>query len=286
MKTNAMPEEWGPPAKNWLKQRAGLLLNDSALQWVWAEAVRQRPAPKSKNVGRPVFGLIGSSHTKTTRSGFSAQALRLAGESVDPYDPRKVEENERIGVAFRDERQKLLLSFSTIASTIWGDHAQEYLHWLRLEFLLDMTPDKRRGLPVREWLPSWQEPQRSEVLSEYTRLETLLRRYDDPSARNEETKTWKQREKLLFQTLWASDSKAAWNHQTFAATLALMSLRKKGVLKYWCPWEFAGILQRHAAPKLSATEEAQLDAWLEAVRTDAVDPNDPDALAIFLSIYR
>lgn len=286
MKTNAMPEEWGPPAKNWLKQRAGLLLNDAAIQLVWAEVVRQRPDPKPKKAGMPISRSTGSSHTKTTRSGFSAQALRLADVSLDPYDPPNVEKNKRIGMAFRDERQNLLFSLNSLTSNVWGDRAPEYLHWLRLEFLLDMTPDKRRGLPTSEWLPSWPVSLRSEILSEYTRLETLLRRYDDPYTRNEETKAWKQRERWLFQTLWDSDSRTTWNHPTFTATLALMSLQKKGVLKYWCPWEFAGTLQRQASPKLSTAEQAQLDAWMEGCATGKFDPNNPDALAMFLSTAR
>ena len=157
-----MPEEWGPPAKNWLKQRAGLLLNDSALQWVWAEAVRQRPNPKPKRGVSPISGLTGSTHTKTTRSGFSAQALRLADMPIDPFDPRVVAERESIGTAFRDERQKLLNSLMGAARRMWGDRTGEYLQWLRLEFLLDMTPNTRRGLPVSEWLISWPNPQRTE----------------------------------------------------------------------------------------------------------------------------
>ena len=282
-----MPEEWGPPAKNWLKQRAGLLLNDTALQWVWAEAVRQRPDPKPKMVGgRPISGLIGSSHTRTTRSGFSSQALRLADEPLDSNDPRVVEKNKKLGVAFRDKRQQLLNSLGEVARNAWGENAPEYLHWLRLEFLLDMTPDKRRGLPVSQWLISWAEPQRIETLTEYTRLETLLHRYDDQSTRDEETKVWKHREGALFRDLWNSDLRELWNHRTLRGTLALLGLRTHGRLRYWNPSDFAGVLQRQPASPLSKAEQALLDEWMEGIAMGKYDRNDPDALAIFLSTSR
>lgn len=287
-----MPDEWGPPAKNWLKQRAGLLLNDTALQLVYAEAVRQRPDPKPKTGGgQPPSALTGSSHTRTTRSGFSSQALRLADEPLDSYDPRIVAMNKKIGVAFRDERQLLSVELTHQASRVWEDVAFEYLHWLRLEFLLDMTPDKRRELPISEWIPSWPEPQRTEALTEYTRLEVLLHRYDDPVARNEEKKGWKQRERTLFRALWESDANKQWNHQTLTATLVLMSLRKKGSLTYWNPWDFAGALQYHLVPKLSAAElsaaeQSQLDEWMEGCATGKYDPNDQNALEMFLSTFR
>lgn len=278
-----MPEEWGPPAKNWLKQRAGLLLNDAALQRVWAEAVRQRPDPTPKKMVGPISGLTGSSHSKTTRSGFSSQALRLADIPLDPFDPRNVENNKKIGVAFRDERQKLLRSLERLASNVWGEQDREYLHWLRLEFLLDMTSDKRRGLPVSQWLFSWSEPQRTQTLTEYTRLETLLRRYDDQDARDEETKAWKQRERTLFHSLWESNLRPLWNHRTLTATIALMGMRKRGTLRYWDPWDFAGVLERPPALALSAVEEALRDEWMEGCATGKYDPN---AFAMFLSTQR
>jgi hypothetical protein len=217
------------------------------------------------------------------QSGFSVQALRLANIPLDPFDPRNVANNKTIGNSFRDDRQTLYMLLIQKAQNVWKEHPFEYLHWLRLNFLLDMTPDKQRGIPRNEWVPSWPEPIRSEILTEYTRLERLLGRYD---AQGEETRAWKQRENDIFRSLWDHSTQSLWNAKALTATLVLMGLRKQGHLRFWNPWEFAGVLQRQEAPALSPMEEEQLDAWMIGCATGQFDPNDPNALKRFLSSNR
>ena len=276
-----MPEAWGTPAKNWLKQRAGLLLNDSALQWVWAEAVRQKGEPKPRRSPQQKNSYA-VGHRATVQFGFSVQALRLANTPLDPYDPRNVANNKTIGNSFRDGRRTLFILLTHEAQHVWQTLAFEYLHWLRLSFLLDMTPDKQRGILREEWIPSWPEPIRSEILTEYTRLERLLGRYD---AQGEETRAWKQRENGVFRSLWNHSNRSLWNAKTLTATLVLMGLRKQGHLRFWNPWEFAGVLQRQEARALSPREEEQLDAWMIGCAAGQFDPNDSTARIRFLSIH-
>lgn len=284
MISTAMPQEWGPPAKNWLKQRAGLILNDSALQWVWAEIVRQKPDPRPPKSLMPSRLPNVSGQRTGTRSGFTAQAIRLAGEPIpgDSFDYRNVKERPSIGTAFQEQRQSLLNLLTRQAHAVWGELAPEYLHWLRLEFLLDMTPDKRRDLLLAQWIPSWPEPIRHIILEEYQRLEQLLHHRD---AQYRETKQWKNRERSLFRDLWESEHRPLWNHRTLIGTLTALSLRRRGQLRYWHPWDFATTLHHQKPPPLSSAQEAQLDAWLEGCATGQFDPNDPHALEKFLSTY-
>ena len=286
MKSHLIPDTWGAPAKNWLKQRAGLVLNEAAFQWVWAEVVRRKPEPTSHITPGTISTRATSHPTRSQQSGFSAQALRLANIPQGPYDPRNVERNTNIGATFRNQRQHLVNLLMQEATRVWGHSlAPEYLHWLRLEFLLDSTPDKRRGLPMTQWLSTWPDSLRSATLAEYNRLEEYLRRYDDPIVRGEETKAWKRRERSLFRTLWEDDSRSLWNHRTLTGTLALMSLRRHGTLTYWNPWDFATILHHDAAPPLSAAQQAQMDAWFEGCISGRYDPNDPEVLKKFLSTW-